>query len=348
MDGHVIFCADGVLRFQSDYDSKRLLPLVAVQEVLEYSPSKTFLQTLRRKATIEKGSTLGSFLMCIAPWASEAQDFTDRNVQAYITELRKPSGETNAFDRIEIRQRTYVRRSMVHDPIPAGVDIFDWLNRDREIKWSNNWDVESDYDICGYTNGDPSNYSVSTNIHSIKNVPLVFNKNSVLVEGQPKMIPHTPLFNPSAEGVWEVGEHNMLAVNSATEETASFLDLLNTVISHGLWYNTPQGFIATRDRLIAAQEQVDEMIAEAAEDTPSLSLVDDDYESPADSEAPAIKKVVVVPGAFDGIIEHSRSEGEEWELMVEAVSLTTQHVVRIGEVEEDTAPDNRLFGSILP
>ena len=347
MDGHVIFCADGVLRFRSDYDSKRLLPLVAIQEVLEYSPSKTFLQTLRRKATIEKGSTLGSFLMCIAPWASEAQDFTDRNVQAYITELRKPSGEVNAFDRIEIRHRTYVRRTMVHDPIPEGVDIFDWLNRDREIKWSNNWDVESDYDICGYTNGDPSNYSVSTNIHSIKNVPLVFNKNSVLVEGQPKMIPHTPLFNPSAEGAWEIGDHNLLAVNSSTEETASFLDLLNTVISHGLWYNTPQGCIAHHDLLMSMKEQVDEMIAGETEDAPALALVDDNYEAPVDDEA-VTKKVVVVPGAFDGMIEHSRSEGEEWELMVEAVSLTTQHVVRIGEVEEDTAPDNRLFGSILP
>lgn len=348
MDGHVIFCADGVLRFRSDYDSKRLLPLVAIQEVLEYSPSKTFLQTLRRKATIEKGSTLGSFLMCIAPWASEAQDFTDRDVQAYITELRKPSGEVNAFDRIEIRQRTFVRRSMVHDPIPDDVDIIDWLNRQREIKWSNNWDVESDYDICGYTNGDPSNYSVSTNIHGIKNVPLVFNKNSVLVEGQSKMIPHTPLFNPSAEGVWEIGDHNLLAVNSSNEETASFSDLLKTVISHGLWYNSPQGCIAHRDLLMSMKERVDEMAAEAAEDAPSLSLVDDEYEAPAGDEAPVIKKVVVAPGAFDSLVEHSRSEGEEWELMVEAVSLTTQHVVRIGEVEEDTAPDNRLFGSILP
>lgn len=346
MDGHVIFCADGVLRFQSDYDSKRLLPLVAIQEVLEYSPSKTFLQTLRRRATIEKGSTLGSFLMCIAPWANEAQDFTDRDVQAYITELRKPSGEANAFDRIEIRQRTFVRRSMVHDPIPADVDIIDWLNRKREIKWSNNWDVESEYDICGYTNGDSSNYSVSTNIHSIKNVPLVFNKNSVLVEGQSKMIPHTPLFNPASEGVWEIGDHNLLAVNSSNEETVLFSDLLNTVISHGLWYNTPQGCIAHRDLLMSMKEQVDELAA-GADDEPSLSLVDDDYVAP-DDEEPAVKKVVVAPGAFDGMIAHSRSEGEEWDLMVEAVSLTTNHLVRIGEVEEDTAPDNRLFGSILP
>ena len=44
MDGKLIFCKDGILRFQSDYDNEKIIPYVLIEEALNIKPAKYWLK----------------------------------------------------------------------------------------------------------------------------------------------------------------------------------------------------------------------------------------------------------------------------------------------------------------
>lgn len=343
MDGKIVFCNDGVLRFQSSYDDKRLLPLASIQVALDHDPAIMILSHLDHGVLLQSGSTIGTFLLCLEPWAKEISALTDRDVQSYISEIRKPSSVENAFDRIEIRHRTHVSRAMVHDPCPPDVDFLDWLNRPRDLKWSNTWNVDSVYDICGYCEGDDSNYSISTNIHKLKNVPLVINRQSLLVESQSSAIPQKPLFQQT-DGAFTIDGRSMVAVNADLEVSLTFQELIATVISHGLWYNTPQGCDRHRELLEAMSERVREELIEAETDD---AMADEALPEDEDADESSVKKVVIAPGAFDSVIQHTNREVDEWDVMVSAIArhaTSPRDNVYVGSVTEDLPADQRMFG----
>lgn len=243
MDGKVIFCKDGILRFQSNYDESVSVPMVSMQEFLQMPAHRWFIQHLRTGAILEKGSTLASFLLCLEPWAETVNDLTDRRVDLYIQEVRKPSAETPIFDRIECRRVYDFRRAMVHDPIPEGVDWLEWLNRDREAKWHDDkFTADTTMQISGYKDGEEENWSTSASIHKIKNVPLVINRTPLLVEIQNSNVPQKHLMNIDAPGVRNI-KGGIFAVDVEEMDYLSVNDLLDVVISQGLWFSTPMGAI---------------------------------------------------------------------------------------------------------
>ena len=252
LNGSVIFCNDGILRLRSSGRNKVMLPVLGVQEAYGYSASSMFLKLLRSSAYIEEGSTIATFLKCLEHWADSASDFTDRNVNSYLAEIRKPSGETNTFDRVEIRRVTGIHRKMIHEPIPEDVDWLEWLNRpNKKTEWGNVFEVSQSFHICGYVDGDDSNYSLSTNIHKLKNVPLVINRDDLLTEHVPKRAGKGSVMSQTTEGVHTLKDRGLFA-RASCEEDPSFGDLLEVVICQGLWFHTPAGAIAQQQKLEAA------------------------------------------------------------------------------------------------
>lgn len=356
LDGTVIFCKDGVLRFESRYDDKHMVPVTALQDVLELEPSEMVMSLLRHDAVLDSGSTLGSFLLCLAPWAEQMNWLTDRQVTEYIKEIRKPSAEVNAFDRIELRRRVHAHRSMIHETIPEDVDIFDWLNRDRTapLRWSDSWSVDSTLDICGYVDGDPSNYSMSTDVHKLKNVPIVVNRSTLLMETVSKACDKQALFNKAAEGTKTVTDRNITLVSATVERSITFYELIETVVCDGLWHDTPQG---ARNMATLLSQRLEQMLEDddSSESVPeerprpALSLVDENYSNNAtDAEQESsLPKVVIAEGAFDGLSATINKEVNFWESLLKSIEITTDHVIRIGTYSEDTVPDDRVMGGFI-
>lgn len=93
MEGKLIFCSDAILRFQSDYDETAAVPLLSIQNAIantDPSSSPFFHHTV----LIEEGTTLASIFLAIEPWKALLAAYLDRNVGAYIDEVKKPSGPT--------------------------------------------------------------------------------------------------------------------------------------------------------------------------------------------------------------------------------------------------------------
>lgn len=333
MNGSVIFCSDGVLRLKSDNGNKVMLPVAGVQAAYGYTDASTFLRLLNNTAFIESGSTIATFLQCIEPWADSASDYTDRNIRSYLAEIRKPSGESNAFDRVEIRRVTGIHRKMIHEPIPDGVDWLEWLNRpNRKTEWGNVFEVGQSFHICGYVNGDDSNYSLSVNIHKLKNVPLTINRNDLLTEHVPSRPKKGSALSVDTEGVHTLKERGLFA-NACSEVDPTVADLIEAVICQGLWFDTPAGAIAQQKMLEA---RVADLCDDVAADQPSPTE-DGDREL----------TVSIAPGAFDGLIESSNRDYDEWEALTAAITGDAKYTVKIGEVKEDQVPDNRIFGVMI-
>lgn len=302
-----------------------------------------FIQQLRKPVLLESGSTIGSFLLCLQPFAQIVSDLCDRDVQSYIDEIRKPSAETPAFDRCEMRRKVHFGRKMYHEPMPDGVDFIDWLNRDRgEPVYLDTYSISTDFDICGYNNGDASNYSMSTNIHQLKNVPLVINRTAALIANK-RDTTGVPLFNEDAAGVtehkWGTDDRpnaaTILVAKGESDEDVTVHEFIKTVIEVGLWFHTPQGAIHER-----------EMLAEMVKHLPDEDEPED-VEEVSDGEEPTGMTVSIAPGAFNGISSHYEREQEEWKEMMSKISQNPSMPIRIGAVTEDEPADDRAMGMIF-
>lgn len=342
MDGKVVFSNDGVLRFISyAATSTTAVPLQLIQEAQSLDPYPFFLQQTRKPFILEEGSTVGTFLLCLAPWAKVVSDLTDRNVQSYIDELRKPSTEEPAFDRVEVRQQVGFSREMHYEPMPDGVDFSEWLNRDRgDTVWLDTYEINGEYNISGYSAGDASNYSVSTNIHSLKNVPLIVNRTPIVVYYE-RTDQGTPLINRAAPGVVahnreELRASTILTLKGATDEDMTVLELLKVVIEHGLWFNTPQGAISERAML-------KELVAQ-------LPVVEDEIEDVEVADDDSVQKpmtIEIAPGAFSGVVSHYQHEQNEWRELMATIGNSPALPIRIGSIKEATPIDDRAVGMIF-
>lgn len=351
MDGTVVFSKDGVLRFKHCMNGSPSVPAILICDALGEDPQRFFIQQLRKPVLLESGSTVGSFLLCLQPFAQTVSDLCDRDVQSYIDEIRKPSAETPAFDRCEMRRKVHFGRQMYHEPMPEGVDFVEWLNRPRgEPVYLDTYSISTDFDICGYNNGDASNYSMSTNIHQLKNVPLVINRTAALLANK-RDSNGAPLFNETAPGVTEhkwgsddrPNTTSVLMAKGESDEDVTVHEFIKTVIEIGLWFHTPQGAIREREMLAEMVKHLPD-VTQLDESEPETVTEDETNSTPVDAERLTVQ---VAEGAFSGISSHYEREQEEWKDVMAKINQTPSMPIRIGAVTEDEAPDDRAMGMIF-
>jgi hypothetical protein len=353
MDGKIVFCKDGILRFHSDVDNKRLIPLTAIQKALEIEGYKFFIKNVKKTISIEKGSTMGSFMMCLEPWAEAAGDILDMDVEAYIKEARKPSVAKNVFDRVEVRRTVSVSRKMTFGERDDDIDIFEWLNTPKEPEYLDIFEIESSFDINGYVDGDPSNYSMSmTGIDELKNVPLVINRATVLMEFETKASDNKGLVvNKETSGVNHYDYINY--IESKEDDYFTLLEIMQAVFSDGLWSYSPQSAANQKEMILESITQLDtqreaEKLSREKEDAkPTLKVVTLDGELVENDNEDDKKEgytVEVADGAFSSIISHYEREAQEWDYIASKVDKKN---IMIGVVEEDEVKDRRLRGCLL-
>jgi hypothetical protein len=343
MDGKLIFCKDGILRFQSDYDDEKTIPYVLIEEALNINPAKSLLQMLKRNSIIEAGSTLGSFVLCLEPWAEYVSDYVDRDVNSYIKAIRKPSDKKMAFDKIEIKQIFSLSRDLDFGKIPENVDFGEWLNTPKEPKILNTFEMEQYTSVCGYINGDPSNYSVSSNnIHEIKNVPLILNRKKHVTEYCGKLTESKgSVLNSKTEGVYSV--ENTLFLETKDENSFSFEVLLDAIFCDALFYETPNGADNLREILNESLSEIKSKQENNSDLVETPEQLTDNKNEPEDKPL----KIEIYEDAFAPLVKHSVREQNEWDYLMDKIKINSRYPIKIGKIEEEKSQDNRLNALIL-
>lgn len=293
MEGKLIFCSDSILRFRSDYDEATVLPLLSIQKAISDTDPFFLLRFFRHTVMIEEGTTLANIFFAIEPWKELLTAYLDRDVGAYIVEVRKPSKPTTwDLEWIGIDRRSSVYRAYQHQDMGDGEDFTAWFNRERIP--TEEFEIESSCDASGFIKGDKERWSLSENVHEIKNLPVIlYNKQTLMT------LQKDELLRESVSGVNSTDRGRFVYGDTSF----SFYEVMEAIFISGLFFHSPPAAEASYEELKNSLSGLGNVVSKGTEP----NLVEGEEEKPL--------KVEVAEGAFDSLITHMESETENWQLI---------------------------------
>lgn len=325
MEGKLIFCSDSILRFRSDYDETTALPLLSIQKTISDTDPFFLLRFFRHTVMIEEGTTLANIFFAIEPWKELLTAYLDRDVGAYIDEVRKPSKPTTwDLEWIGIDRRSSVYRAYQHQDMRDSEDFTAWINRERIP--TDEFDIESSCDASGFIKGDKERWSLSENVHEIKNLPVIlYNKQTLM------SLKKDELLRETVSGVSSTNHSRFVYGDTSF----SLNEVMEAIFISGLFFHSPHAAASNFEELKDSLTGLENEVLEKAE--PNL----------ADSGEDKPLKVEVVEGAFDSLITHMESETENWQLIKKQCQKEGSLPVRIGVITPAEPPELRVCGELL-
>ena len=325
MEGTLIFCPDSILRFRSDYDETTAVPLHSIQKTLSETDPFFLLRFFRHSVIIEEGTTLANIFFAIEPWKELLAAYLDRDVEAYVDEIKKPSKPTTwELEWIGIDRRSSVYRAYQHQEREEDEDFTAWLNRERIP--TDEFEIESSCDASGFIKGDKERWSLSENVHEIKNLPVIlYNKQTLMT------LQKDGLLQESVSGVVQANRSYFVYGDTSY----SFCEVMEAIFISGLFFHSPRVATNNFEGLKETLAGLENELSEEAESTR------------ADSEEEKPLKIEVAEGAFDSLVTHAESETENWQRIKKQCQKDGALPVRIGVITPAEPPELRLCGEVL-
>lgn len=239
MEGKLIFCSDAILRFQSDYDETSAVPLLSIQNTIANTDPFFLLRFFHHTVLIEEGTSLASIFLAIEPWKALLAAYLDRDVGAYIDEVRKPSGPTTwDIEWIGIDRRSSVYRAYKRQDMEEGEDFSTYFNRERFP--TDEFDIESSCDASGFIKGDKERWSISGDVHEIKNLPVIlYSKQALMTSAK------DGLLKKNVSGV-KSSKHGCFVYG---DTSFSFSEVMEAIFISGLFFYAPIDAASSLDEL---------------------------------------------------------------------------------------------------
>lgn len=322
MEGKLIFCSDSILRFRSDYDETAALPLLSIQKTISDTDPFFLLRFFRHAVMIEEGTTLANIFFAIEPWKELLAAYLDRDVGAYIDEVRKPSKPTTwDLEWIGIDRRSSVHRAYQHQDMGDGEDFTAWLNRERIP--TEEFEIESGCDASGFIKGNKERWSLSENVHEIKNLPVILYSKQTLMTLQ-----EDELLRESVSGVNSTDRGRFVYGDTSF----SFYEVMEAIFISGLFFHSPLAAEGSYEELKDSLSGLENEVSKGTE--PNL----------ADSGEDKQLKIDVADGAFDSLITHMEFETENWQFIKKQCQKDGSLPVRIGVITPAKPLELRLCG----
>ena len=317
MEGKLIFCSDAILRFQSDYDETSAVPLLSIQNTIANTDPFFLLRFFHHTTLIEEGTTLASIFLAIEPWKALLAAYLDRDVGAYIDEVRKPSGPTTwDIEWIGIDRRSSVYRAYKRQDMEEGEDFSAYFNRERFP--TDEFDIESSCDASGFIKGDKERWSISGDVREIKNLPVIlYSKQTFMTSSK------DGLLKKNVSGVKST-KHSCLVYG---DTSFSFSEVMEAIFISGLFFYAPREADSSLDELKASLAGLEEELSEVSK----TGLVANETD-----EEPTI---IVAEGAFDSVAAHMEFEKEEWQSIKKLCQQGSELPIRIGSIKMAEPPE---------
>ncbi|EIF6794417.1 hypothetical protein H5K36_004343, partial [Salmonella enterica] len=243
--------------------------------------------------------------------------YLDRDVGAYIDEVRKPSGPTTwDIEWIGIDRRSSVYRAYKRQNMEEGEDFSTYFNRERFP--TDEFDIESSCDASGFIKGDKERWSISGDVHEIKNLPVILYSKQTLMTS-----PKDGLLKKNVSGV-KSSKHSCFVYG---DTSFSFSEVMEAIFISGLFFYAPRDAASSLDELKASMAGLEEELAEEPE-----------TES-ADNETDKEPTIIVAEGAFDSVAAHMETEAEEWQSIKKLCQREGELPIRIGGIKVAEPPE---------
>ncbi|WP_430506782.1 hypothetical protein, partial [Escherichia coli] len=239
------------------------------------------------------------------------------DVGAYIDEVRKPSGPTTwDIEWIGIDRRSSVYRAYKRQDMEEGEDFSTYFNRERFP--TDEFDIESSCDASGFIKGDKERWSISGDVHEIKNLPVIlYSKQALMTSAK------DGLLKKNVSGV-KSSKHGCFVYG---DTSFSFSEVMEAIFISGLFFYAPIDAASSLDELKVSLAGLEEELAEV----PKV----DSNGNETDKEP----TIVVAEGAFDSVAAHMETEAEEWQSIKNLCQREGELPIRIGGIKMAEPPE---------
>lgn len=301
IDVDLVFCNDSILRVKSyRHDKEIYYPLLDLQSYYQEDAS-FIIRVLNQKTFFEKNTTLANAILALEPWQDFLSKYTDRDVDAYCVECKKPSDAKQAFSWLNISKYGSLSRHYQYRPMGDDEDIDDYLNSHDCWTETSLFNVEDGVHMSGVVEGENEQYSMSSIPFSeIKHTAITIENNKI----------NTILEKEIGKSVGEVhgftvDKNGIVTFHSPAEFT--FEEVISAIFVSGLFYRTPmtgKQYLAFNKMMMDATEEVENA-------RPSLSLVNEGTQP--DEEEENHLTISIAPGAFDGLANYESAKTALWD-----------------------------------
>lgn len=352
MDGTLIFCQDGVLRLQADFDDKEAIPLAFIQKFTDAENDDLFMfDYLNHTVQCEEGVTLANVMLAIAPWSKFLSRMLGIDLDAYLSEIRKPTELENDLDWIGLSTITLIARP--NNAIGVnGIDSIGFLfaNQDALPK---GFFMDSHTKAHGYIKDDTNAYSIDGDIQTLKNLPVYIDNYHYLMDYQEEES-KSHLFNQRYGGV---KKHPVNGSYIEVMQTCKLNMFLEGLFKRGIYYPTPEISEEENAKLDAISDSLNE--AEYAEELPSkqtLSIVTDTPEEEivdpsiifSDKMLDSIMQQDELSEVLESFLDYFDARQNQWDALTEACHHDDDYQIRIGQIKIGQSPQRFLLDLILP
>lgn len=334
MTKQIVFCSDSILRLKEEFDNV-MLPLISIEKDNNEKSKKEdpffILPYFKNEVLIEEGTTLSDILLAIAPWSEILGKYLNVDLDAYITEFRKPSEvlRDEQLSWIGIgRSFDFNLSFKIIDDVDESSDedfdqsfIFSEQQESDELEDNFNF-VESLY-ASAYIKGEDGHFSFY-DIDRIKGLPVYLKNKTEFISYEDDDIKQN-LFNNEAHSL--IKEQNIRIIEAVSDfNKMTFINVLEAIFDNGFGCYSPQ---MLKKEIREAQEAI-ESSDKTIRDTTDEEL-----------------KVVFSTNVESDIINMIGSRMESWDSLKKEISSRKDVVMRIGALKEGIAPEKRIYGKII-
>lgn len=218
----------------------------------------------------------------------------------------------------------WIYRAYKRQDMEEGEDFSAYFNRERFP--TDEFDIESSCDASGFIKGDKERWSISGDVHEIKNMPVIlYSKQTLMTSSKERLL------KKNVSGVKST-KHSCLVYG---DTSFSFSEVMEAIFISGLFFYAPSDAASSLDELKASLAGLEEKLAEGPETESTDNKTDKE------------PSIVVAEGAFGSVALHMESEAEEWQSIKKLCQREGDLPIRIGGIKMAEPPELRLSGEII-
>ncbi|ESG15720.1 hypothetical protein SEEOR701_10724, partial [Salmonella enterica subsp. enterica serovar Oranienburg str. 701] len=170
----------------------------------------------------------------------------------------------------------------------------------------------------GFIKGDKERWSISGDVHEIKNLPVIlYSKQTLMTSSK------DGLLKKNVSGV-KSSKHSCFVYG---DTSFSFSEVMEAIFISGLFFYAPRDAASSLDELKASLAGLEEELTEVSK----TELVANE----TDKEP----TIVVAEGAFDSATAHMETEAEEWQSIKKLCQREGELPIRIGGIKIAEPPE---------
>lgn len=324
-----------------------LIPIKFIQEQGSFKNNDFRFWTgwWNNECSFEKGTTIGSFFLCLEPWSTFWSDYVNVDLPAYISEIKTPTDISDidiSIDYAELSFHNEIEPKVEYHPDNNKLfqeDFEAWINSPKKYRLSGEWELSSHYKLIGFKNDEEGRYGIEDSpLNKISNLPLFLKEKQYICFSKWQ---YNKIIKPL--------ENNLFSNNSfGIKQYRDDIDYLIADKFHHLkdvidgffsfFHTTP----STRNRFT---EEVKEALLEA-EQLNKQNIVPSDNVVPLfpsqKNENQEMNIVSVNQKHIESIVDIDK---EFWENLLALAKNNNNVVIKMGKIENATPEEFRIFAT---